>query len=164
MLWIEYGVKICIFVKMSEHIYKSDNKSLLMYHFVCPIKYRRSVLTEEVSEIFREICLEIEKRYEIHFLEIGLDENHAHFLIQSIPMNSPKKIISAVKSIIAKEVFRLHPKVKKKFWGGKLWTSGYYVNTVGQYANEEVKKKHLQNQGQSQTKYKKFYSSQLSLF
>ena len=149
---------------MSDHIYKSHNKSLLMYHFVCPIKYRRSVLTEEVSQTFREVCLEIEKRYEIKFLEIGLDENHAHFLIQSVPMNSPKKIISSVKSIIAKEIFRLHPEVKRKLWGGKFWTSGYYVNTVGQYANEEVIKKYLQNQGQTKTKYTKVHSSQLSLF
>jgi REP element-mobilizing transposase RayT len=85
-----------------------------MYHFVCPIKYRRSVLTDEVSKTFREICLEVEKRYEIHFSEIGLDENHAHFLIQSISMNFPKKTISAVKRITAKEKFRLHPEVKKK--------------------------------------------------
>lgn len=76
------------------------------------------------------------------FLEIDLDDNHAHFLIQSVPMNSPKKIISAVKSITAKEIFLLHPGVKRK-----LWTSGYYVNTVGQYVNEEVIKKYLQNQG-----------------
>ena len=149
---------------MSEHIYKSHNKSLLMYHFVCPIKYRRSVLTEEVSSTFREVCLEIEKRYEIKFLEIGLDDNHAHFLIQSVPINSPKKIISSVKSITAKEIFRLHPEVKRKLWGGKFWTSGYYVNTVGQYANEEVIKKYLQNQGQTKTNYKKVHSSQLSLF
>ena len=149
---------------MSEHIYKSHNKSLLMYHFVCPIKYRRSVLTEEVLSTFREVCLEIEKRYEIKFLEIGLDENHVHFLIQSVPINSPKKIISVVKSITAKEMFRLHPEVKRKLWGGKFWTSGYYVNTVGQYANEEVIKKYLQNQGQPKTQYKKIHSSQLSLF
>ena len=135
-----------------------------MYHFVCPIKYRRSVFTEDISQTFRETCLEIEKRYEVIFLEIGLDENHAHFLIQSVPMNSPKKIISSVKSITAKEIFRLHPEVKRKLWGGKLWTSGYYVNTVGQYANEEVIKKYLQNQGQTKIKYKKIYSSQLSLF
>jgi len=83
-----------------------------MYHFVCPIKYRRSVLTEEVSKTFREVCLGIEDRYKIRFLEIGLDENHVRFLIQSVPMNSAKKIISAVKSITAKEIFRLHPKVK----------------------------------------------------
>ena len=53
-------------------------------------------------------------------------------------MNLTKKIISAVKSITAKEIYRLHPEVKNKLWGGKFWTSGYYVNTVGQYANEEV--------------------------
>ena len=77
-------------------------------------------MTEEVSSTFREVCLEIEKRYEIKFLEIELDENHVHFLIQSVPMNSPKKIISAVKSITAKEMFRLHPEVKRKLWGGKF--------------------------------------------
>ncbi len=147
---------------MSEHIHKSHNKSLLLYHFVCPIKYRRIVLTESVSETFKEICLKIEERYEMNFLEIGLDENHVHFLIQGIPNDAPKKIIGAVKSITAKEIFRLHPEVKQHLWGGKFWTSGYYVNTVGQYANEDVIKKYLQNQGKSG--YKKVHSGQLRLF
>jgi len=34
---------------MSGYIHKSSNKSLLLYHFVCPIKYRRNVLTERIS-------------------------------------------------------------------------------------------------------------------
>ena len=147
---------------MSEHIHKSHNKSLLLYHFVCPIKYRRNILSESVSNTFKDICLGIEERYEIHFLEIGLDEDHVHFLVQSVPVNAPKKIISAIKSITAKEIFRLHPEVKQKLWGGKFWTSGYYVNTVGQYANEEVIKKYLQNQGRS--KYTELYKNQLRLF
>lgn len=150
------------FVFMSNHIHKSHNKSLLLYHFVCPIKYRRKVLSESVSVTFKKVCLEIEERYEIHFLEIGLDDDHAHFLIQSVPNNSPKKIIGAVKSITAKEIFRLHPEVKQMLWGGRFWTSGYYVNTVGQYANEEVIKKYLQNQGNS--KYTKLHKNQLGLF
>ncbi len=95
-------------------------------------------------------------------MEIGIDGNHVHFLIQSVPTNSPKKIISAVKSITAKEIFRLHPEVKSFLWGGKFWTSGYYVNSVGQYANEEVIKKYLQNQGKSD--YEKLHSDQLRLF
>ncbi len=53
-----------------------------MYHFVCPIKYRRTVLTEEIYITMKTICNQIEERYEIHFLEIGLDGNHVHFLIQ----------------------------------------------------------------------------------
>jgi REP element-mobilizing transposase RayT len=147
---------------MSEHVHKSHNKSLLLYHFVCPIKYRRSVLTEAVSKTFKEVCLKIEERYEMNFLEIGLDGNHVHFLIQGVPNDAPKKIIGAVKSITAKEIFRLHPEVKQQLWGGKFWTSGYYVNTVGQYGNEDIIKKYLQNQGKSD--YEKLHSSQLRLF
>jgi REP element-mobilizing transposase RayT len=82
--------------------------------------------------------MKIEDRYEIHFLEIGLDDDHVDFLIQSIPTNTPNKIIGAVKSITAKEILRLHPEIKQILWGGKFWTSGYYVNIVGQYASEEV--------------------------
>jgi putative transposase len=47
---------------------------------VCPTKYRRVVISEKVDEKVKEICLEIEKRYEIKFLEIGADKDHVHFL------------------------------------------------------------------------------------
>lgn len=83
-------------------------------------------------------------------------------MIQRVPTNSPKKIINSVKSITSNEIFRLHPEVKMKLWGGRFWTSGYYVNTVGQYGNEEVIKKYLQNQGRDT--YKKLHTNQLRLF
>ncbi len=86
---------------------------MILYHFVCPVKYRRTVFTSEISKTFKEICLQIELRYDVQFLEIGIDGNHVHFLIKSIPTNSPKKIISSIKSITAKEIFRLHPEVKR---------------------------------------------------
>jgi REP element-mobilizing transposase RayT len=148
---------------MSEHILKSHNKSLLLYHLVCPIKYRRKVLTKEVSLTLKSICLEISNRYEIHFLEIGCDDDHVHFLIQSVPMLSPKKIVNTVKSLTAREIFRLHPEVKRFLWGGKFWTSGYHINTVGQYANEEVIMKYVQGQGNDK-KYQKIHKAQLRLF
>jgi len=148
---------------MSEHIHKSHNKNLLLYHLVCPIKYRRSVLSDEVEISLIEVCKNISSRFEIHFVEIGADENHVHFLIQSVPMMSVKSIAQTVKSITAKELFRLHPEVKQKLWGGNFWTSGYYVNTVGQYANEEVILKYIQNQGEAKGNYKQLHKTQLSL-
>jgi putative transposase len=147
---------------MSEHLYKSHNKNLLLYHFVCPIKYRCKVLTNSVSNSLKEVCLGIEERYEIYFIEIGCDEDHVHFLIQSVPNLSAKEIVNTIKSITAKQIFKLHSEVKKILWGGKFWTSGYYVNTVGQYANEDVIKKYVQNQGKGN--YEKIYSNQLKLF
>ena len=56
---------------MSEHIYKSHNKTLLLYHLVFPLKYRKKVITEEIGEGLKEICIEISERYEINFVEIG---------------------------------------------------------------------------------------------
>lgn len=149
---------------MSEHIHKRHNKSLLLYHFVCPIKYRRSILTDEVEKSLVSVCKAIEKRFEIAFIEIGADENHVHFLIQSIPMMSAKEIAQTVKSITAKELFRLHPEVRQQLWGGQFWTSGYYVNTVGQYANEEIIQRYIKEQGEEPAEYKKLHSNQLSLF
>jgi len=148
---------------MSGHIYKRHNKSLLLYHLVCPIKYRLSVLTEEVSLSLIDTCKEIEFRYDIYFVEVGLDRNHVHFLIQSVPMYSPKEIVQTVKSIIAREVFRLHPEIREQLWGGQFWSDGYYVNTVGQYANEEIIIAYLKDQGKDK-EYKKIHSSQLRLF
>ena len=65
---------------MSEYIHKSHNVSVLIYHFVCPAKYRRVVIDDEVDKVLKETCQEIEKRYDIRFLEIGIDKDHVHFL------------------------------------------------------------------------------------
>jgi putative transposase len=98
---------------MRELVRKSHNVSILLYHFVCPAKYRRVVIDKKVDEIIKQTCLEISKRYEIKFIEIGTDGDHVHFLIQSIPRYSPAKIIQTVKSIVVREVFRQAPEVKK---------------------------------------------------
>ena len=50
-----------------------------MYHFVFPAKYRIAIFGEDVDKESRDICLEIAQRYEIIFLEIGVDRDHAHF-------------------------------------------------------------------------------------
>ncbi len=97
---------------MSEHIFKRHNKSLLLYHMVYPIKYRKGVLTKSVEMSLVSVCDNIPERYEIHFIEIGAGENHVHFLIQNAPKISVEIVVSPVKSIIAKEIFRLHPEVK----------------------------------------------------
>lgn len=148
---------------MSEFIHKSHNVSVLLYHFVCPAKYRRIVFDKDVDESLKEICLEISKRYEISFIEIGTDHDHVHFLIQSVPILSPTRIIQTVKSITAKQIFKLHPKVKKQLWGGEFWTKGFYVSTVGAHGDENTIQRYIQIQGREK-EYVKLYSQQLSLF
>lgn len=148
---------------MSEHILKRHNKTLLLYHLVFPIKYRRDVITKEIGESLKDICIEISARYEMNFVEIGYEPNHVHFLVQSVPSMSVAEISMKLKSITAKQLFQRHPEIRAKLWGGNLWTSGYYANTVGQYANEEVIKTYVENQGKEKV-YTKIYDGQLTLF
>ena len=119
---------------------------------VFPAKYRRKVFDPNVDETLKRTCIEISECYEINFVEIGNDEDHVHFLIQSVPTLSVTKIVSTIKSITAREIFQNHKEVKKLLWGGSLWSSGFYVNTVGQYANEEMIIKYVKNQGKEYTK------------
>jgi len=148
----------------SKYIHKSHNVSVLLYHYVCPTKYRRVVISEAVDSTLKELCLEISKRYQIYFLEIGTDNNHVHFLVQSVPTYSATKIVTIIKSITAREMFHLHPEVKQKLWGGEFWSDGYFVNTVSKFGDENTISKYVREQG-VEKEYKILHKvKQLALF
>ena len=120
------------------------------------------MFTKEVSETLREVCLSFGPAYEIYFIEIGIDEEHSHFLIQSVPSVRISDMEKKIKSITAREIFKRHPEVKKELWGGKFWTQGYYVDTVGQYGNLKMIHNYVKNQGIPN--YEQLYVGQLDLF
>lgn len=136
---------------MSEFKRLSHNASVLLYHYVCPAKYRRVIFDSSVDDVLVQTCEEISKRYDINILEIGTDGDHVYFLIQSIPSLAPTEIVRTIKSITAKEIYRLCPYVKQKLWGGNIWSAGYFVSTVGRYKNEEQIKNYVRSQGKSYT-------------
>ena len=147
---------------MSRSIHKSHNVSVLLYHLVCPAKYRRVVFDAQVDVVLREICLEIADRYEITFLEIGTDRDHVHFLVQSVPSYSPSLLVRRIKSLTAREIFKRCPHVKKQLWGGEFWSDGYFIASVGQHGNEHTISNSVKEQG-TQAHYSKLHSQQLVL-
>jgi REP element-mobilizing transposase RayT len=77
-----------------------------MYHIVCPAKYRRAEIDEEADKKLREVCLGIEARYETRFLETGTEPEHAHFLVQPVPIYRPEQTVRTIKSITAKKYLK----------------------------------------------------------
>ena len=118
-----------------------------MYHLVCAVKYRRGVLTETVTDTIVNVCMEITEKYGIEFIEIGTDVNHIHYLIQTLPKYSPTQIVTMIKSLTARIIFKVNPEVKQKLWGGEFWSDGYWMVTVSQNKTEEVIKEYVQQQG-----------------
>ena len=146
---------------MSEYIDKAHNVSVLLYHYVCPAKYRRVIFDDKVDKVLIQTCKEISKRYDINIMEIGTDGAHLHSLSQTVPMFAPTEIARIIKSITAREIYRLCPQVKKKLWGGNIWSAGYFVATVSEHGNEKQIQNYVRQQGKE---YTKMYRSQIKLF
>lgn len=136
--------------------------TVLLYHLVFPAKYRRVVFDEQVDTALKDVCLEIERRYQVKFLEIGTDADHVHFLVQSVPTYAVTKIVTIIKSLSAREIFKRCPQVKKKLWGGEFWTDGYFASTVGKHGDENMIGNYVQSQGK--TYHALHVDHQLALF
>ena len=141
----------------THHVYR------LMYHFVWIPKYRHKVFEEPYRTVLKDIIGKIGYDYEIDIVELEVPMDHIHMVVRSEPKNSPSDVMQIIKSISAREFFRIHPEIKRKyFWGGKLWTQSYFVETIGN-ASEEVIRKYVQDQLKVMDKGEKS-SNQLGLF
>lgn len=145
---------------MSKYISNSHNKTRLVYHLVCVVKYRRDVLTDSVIDTIVNVCMEIQEKYNIQFIEIGTDVNHIHYLIQTPPKYSPTQVVTIIKSITARKIFSVNPEVKKKLWGGEFWSDGYWMTTVGHNASENIIREYVKNQGNG--KYERAHSCDIT--
>ena len=124
----------------THHVYR------LMYHFVWIPKYRHKVFTEPYRQSLKDIIMKIGYDYDINIVEIEIPPDHIHMVVKSEPKFSPSKIMQIIKSISAREFFRCHPEIRRKyFWGGRLWTQSFFVETIGN-ATEDSIREYVRNQ------------------
>ncbi len=124
----------------THHVYR------LMYHFVWIPKYRHKIFIEPYRSALKSIIGKIGYDYDIEIVELEVPTDHIHMVVRTEPKASPSDVIQVIKSISAREFFRLYPEIKKEyFWGGKLWTQSYFVETIGN-ASEDVIRKYVQDQ------------------
>ena len=141
----------------THHVYR------LMYHFVWIPKYRHKVFCEPYRSVLKGIIEKAGYDYNIDIIELEIPEDHIHMVVLGIPKMSPSDVMQVIKSISAREFFRIYPEIKEHyFWGGKLWTQSYFVETIGN-ANEEVIRAYVRDQLTEYEK-KEDKSIQLGLF
>jgi putative transposase len=117
-----------------------------MYHFVWIPKYRHKVFEEPYRSRLKDIICKIGYDYNIEIVELEVPKDHIHMIIKSEPKECPSSIMQIIKSISARHFFKLYPEIKKKyFWGGKLWTQSFFVETIGN-TNDEVIRKYVRAQ------------------
>ena len=141
----------------SHHVFR------IMYHFVWIPKYRHKIFIEPYRESLKLIIKKIGYDYNIEIVELEIQVDHVHMIVKSEPKVSPSDIMQIIKSISARNFFKLYPQIKRKyFWGGKLWTQSFFVETVGN-VNDKVIREYVQDQLNAMDKMEKA-TSQLNLF
>jgi len=119
------------------------------YHLVFPVKYRKSLLTNEIPLAIAQIAQEIALRYDLEFEKIGVDLDHIHILVSFPPKYGGSDVVRIFKSLTAKELFRRFPQLKQELWGGEFWSDGFYLATVSERGNWKVVEKYISNQGKT---------------
>ena len=120
----------------------------LKYHLVWIPKYRKSLLVGSIENRIKELFYEIAEEHDFEILAMELMPDHVHLFVSAAPKWAPGKIVSIFKAITSKIIFEEFPQVKKKLWGGHLWSAGYYVASVGDKVTAEMVKKYIRHQRQ----------------
>ncbi len=118
----------------------------LRFHYVCCVKYRKKVLTPEVSSCLKEINLGVAKKFGVQIIEQETDLDHIHVLFASKPQVQLSKFVNSLKSVSARLLFRKFPDLKKELWGGHFWSPSYFLASVGEVKLEDVKR-YVESQG-----------------
>ena len=120
---------------------------------VTAVKYRKTLLNSEIEECIKETLQGISKRYEIIIDEVGFDQNHIHIFCGAPPRMAPLRVISIIKSLTARKIFARFPNLKEQeLWGGKFWSDGKCIGTVGEATSEKTIRKYIRNQSADKKK------------
>ena len=79
-------------------------------------------------------------------LEINIDLDHVHLLINCKPRHYISDIIKRLKGTTALWLFKLYPELKKELWKGHLWNPSYFISTVSENLEDNIVR-YIKNQG-----------------
>lgn len=118
----------------------------IQYHIVWCVKYRHKVLEGQVEKRLLELLKQIAVDNGFHILEINTDKDHVHLLINCSPQHYIPNMIKAMKGVSARLLMKEYGNsLRKKLWGGHLWNPSYFVATVSENTEEQIRK-YIQNQ------------------
>ena len=124
---------------MSKAIYGRGYVYSIKYHIVWCTKYRHEVLVNEIDDKLKEIIEGIANDNNFTIEEMETDLDHIHLLISCSPQHYIPNLIKALKGVSARLLFKEFPELKNKLWGGHLWNPSYFVATVSETTEEQIR-------------------------
>jgi len=117
----------------------------IQYHLVWCVKYRHKVLLGEVEQRLKELVLNIAQEKQFTIVTMETDKDHIHLLIECTPQHYIPDVLKALKGVSARLLLKEFPILKTKLWDGHLWNPSYFVATVSENTESQIKE-YIRNQ------------------
>lgn len=111
----------------------------IQYHIVWCVKYRHKILNPIIENSLKEILFKIAEDNNFTIEEVNGDLDHIHLLIECSPQHYIPDIIKALKGVSARLLFKQYPELKTRLWGGHLWNPSYFIATVSENTEEQIR-------------------------
>lgn len=118
------------------------------YHIVFCVKYRKKIIDDNIKNSLFQIFILLSEEMGVTILEINTDLDHVHLLISCKPQHYIPDIIKRLKGTSARWLFQLYPELKEHLYGGHLWNPSYFIATVSDTLEENIKD-YIINQGKN---------------
>ncbi len=120
----------------------------IQYHIVWCVKYRHKILYPQIGTELIQILNKIAEDNNFKIIEVNTYLDHIHLLIECTPQHYIPDMIKALKGVIGRLLMlEFGEELRKKLWGRYLWNPSYFVATVSENTEQQIKE-YIENQKQ----------------
>jgi putative transposase len=132
-----------------DYASKNHSKFLLICHLIFVCKYRKQLLVK-LGEQIKIIFAVIARTQNINIVEMEVDKDHIHLLVQYNPTQSILSIVRSFKQLSTYRIWRQNDNqfyLRKHFWKEKtFWSDGYFSCSIGNVSREVIEQ-YIKSQG-----------------
>lgn len=138
-LLVLYGIILYTICMENKYTHARTCVYNINYHIVWCVKYRRKVLSADISNRLIELLKAVgnEKGFSVVECKVG-ENDHVHCFVSAPPKISVTQIVKYLKGISGNQLFREYPQLRKSLWKGQLWNGSYFCETIGSTSEENI--------------------------
>ena len=112
----------------------------IQYHIVWCVKYRHQILYGGIENKLIELLNNISEDNGFAIIEVNTDKDHVHLLVECTPQHYIPNMMKSLKGVSARLLMKEYgQELKQKLWGGHLWNPSYFVATVSENTEEQIR-------------------------